>query len=104
MNSVYSQYFYHDIVATKQAVQQYQALKSNHIKHVTAASYESDNQPTENFQLEQTISPDASNVIIDASYPSTGKLLTVNSYKDGKLISTQDSSANVSTTTTYTYN
>ena len=104
ISRAHSQYYYNDIVATKQAVQQYQALKANHIRHVTATSYESDNQPTENFKLEQIISPDASTVTIDASYPSTGNLLTVNKYQDGKLISTQDSSANVSTITTYTYN
>jgi YD repeat-containing protein len=104
ISAVHSQYYFNDIIATRQAAQQYQALKSNHVRHVTAESYESDNQPTENFQLEQTISPDAGTVIINASYPSTGKLLTINTYKDGKLASTQDSSANVSTTTTYTYN
>lgn len=100
----HSQYYYNDIVATKQAAQQYQVLNANHIRHVTAASFESDNQPTENFQLEQTISPDAGTVTINASYPSTGNLLTINTYKNGKLTSTQDSSANVLTTTTYTYN
>lgn len=104
VNAVYSQYYYNDIVANKQAVQQYQALKSSGIKHVTAASYESDNQPTENFHLEQMISPDASTVTVNASYPSTGNLLTVNTYKDGRLFTTQDSSANVSTITTYSYN
>ena len=103
-NMVYSQYYYNDIVATKQAAQQYQALKTNHIKHVTAVSYESDNQPTENFKLEQTISPDAGTITINASYPSTGNLLTVNTYKNEKLAATQDSSANVLTNTTYTYN
>ncbi|TKK68286.1 hypothetical protein FC093_11670 [Ilyomonas limi] len=104
LNAAYSQYYYNDIVATKQAAQQYQALKANHISHVTAKSFESDNQPTENFQLEQTISPDANTVTVNASYPSTGNLLTVNTYKNGKLVSTQDSSANVLTTTAYTYN
>ena len=104
INAVYSQYYYNDLVATRQAAQQYQTLKTNHISHVTAQSFESDNQPTENFQLEQTISPDAGRVTIAASYPSTGNLLTVNTYKDGKLVNTQDSSANVSTATTYTYN
>lgn len=103
MHVGYSQYYYNDIVATQQAAQQYEALKSNHITHVMAESFESNNQPTENFHLEQTISPDANLVTIDASYPSTGKLLTVNTYKNGKLYNTQDSSANVSTTTTYAY-
>lgn len=104
LNAAHSQYYYNDIVATKLAAQQYQALKANHIRHVTAESFESNNQPTENFHLEQTISPDASTITINASYPSTGNLLTVNTYKNGKLVSTQDSSANVLTTTTYAYN
>ena len=104
MNIAHSQYYYNDLVATKQAVQQYDALKSNHVTHVTARSFENDNQPTENFMLEQTISPDANTVTINASYPSTGSLLTINTYKNGRLVSTQDSSANIRTTTSYAYN
>ncbi len=79
-NAVYSQYYYNDIVAPLQAAQQYETLKHNRISHVTAMSFESDNQPTENFQLDQTISPDANTVTIHASYPSTGNLLSVNTY------------------------
>lgn len=104
VNAAHSQYYYSDIVVTKQAVQQYNALKSNSIRHVTATSYESDNQPTENFQLAQTISPDANTVTINASYPSTGNLMTFNSYRNGRLVTTKDSSANVLTTTSYNYN
>jgi YD repeat-containing protein len=104
LNVARSQYYYNEIVATKQAAQQYQALKTNHITHITAQSFEGDNQPTENFKLEQTISPDANTVSINASYPSTGNLSTINTYRNGKLASTEDSSANILTKTTYTYN
>ncbi len=102
-NTAYSQYYYNDIIATHQSQQQYLALKKNRVAHVTASSYESDNQPTENFKLEQVIGDNARIITINASYPSTGYLTSVNTYKNQRLVSTRDSTANVITITTYTY-
>ncbi len=97
-----SQYYYNDIVAVQQAAKQYTSLVSAHVKRVSATSYEG-NQPVDNFKLEQTISPDARTITITSSDPASGDLLTINSYSNGRLVQTKDSSANVSSVATYNY-
>lgn len=99
-----SQYYYNDIVASQVAQKQYMALKNNHVTKVTATSYENTNQPVSDFMLEQTITPDAKTITINASYPSSGNTVTTTQYENDRPIKTYDSSANVVTITTYTYN
>lgn len=100
--AAYSQYYYNDIIALQQAARQYAALASAHIKRVSAISYEG-NQPIDNFKLEQTISADARTIIITSSDPASGDLFTLNSYRNGRLVQTKDSSANVASVATYSY-
>ncbi len=79
------------------------ALKTNHIHHVSAKSFESDGEPTEDFKLEQEISPEAKNITIHSSYPSSGNSTTINNYKFNKLVETLDSSANILNISKYQY-
>ncbi len=96
----YSQYYYNDIIALQQSQNQYEALQKNNIKQVTAASFNG-NRPDENFKLEQRVS--ARSITITSSDPSSGDLLTINTYNNGKLVHTTDSSANVMTVINYAY-
>ncbi len=98
----HSQYYYNDIVAFQQAAKRYSALVSARIKQVSATSFES-NQPVDNFKLEQQISPDARTITITSTDPSSGSLLTINSYNNGKLVQTKDSSTNVLSVAKYNY-
>ena len=100
--AAHSQYYYNDIVSFQQAAKQYTSLVAAHVKHVSATSYEG-NQPVDNFKLEQTISPDGKTIITTSSDPSSGDLLTINIYNNGRLVQTQDSSANVASTVKYSY-
>ncbi len=100
--SAYSQYYYTDIVAMQAAAKQYTDLVSAHIKQVSATSFNG-NQPVDNFKLEQRISPDFRTITITSSDPSTGDLLSINSYSNGKLVQTKDSSNNVLSVTRYSY-
>ncbi len=102
-NSVFSQYYYNDIMALQQSQKQYTALVSAHIKHVAATSFEG-SQPVDNFKLEQTISPDNKTISITSSDPSAGNLLTLNTYSNGKLVQTKDTSTNIISVTQYSYN
>ena len=102
-NSVFCQYYYNDVVALQQSEKQYMALVSAHIKQVSATSFEA-SRPVDNFKLQQTISPDGKSITIASSDPATGSLLTMNTYSNGKLVQTRDSSANVLSVTKYSYN
>ncbi len=97
------QYYYKDIVVAQLSERQYLALKTNHIHHVSATSYESDGQPTEDFSLTQEISPEAKTITVNSAYPSTGITITTNNYKFNKLVESVDNSKRVSNTTTYKY-
>ena len=101
-SSVFSQYYYNDIVAQQQSAKQYASLTGAHIKHVSAASFEG-NRPVDGFTVEQRISPDGKNITINTSDPSSGTSVTINTYRDGKLVQTIDSSTNVLSKTLYTY-
>ncbi len=100
--SAYSQYYYTDIVAMQAAAKQYAALVSAHTKQVSATSFNG-NQPVDNFKLEQRIAPDFRTITITSSDPSTGDLLSINFYSNGKLVQTKDSSTNVLSIAKYSY-
>jgi len=99
----YTQYYYNDIVALQQAQQQYEALKNNNIKTVIATSYENDNQPVENFSLEQHISAGAKTITVSSNDPASGAMFTTNRYENNRMVKTTDSTDKVVTTATYQY-
>lgn len=98
----FCQYYYNEIVAQQQSAKQYAALTAARIRHVSATSFEG-NRPVDGFVLEQRISPDAKTVTINTSDPSSGNSVTINTYRDGRLVQTVDSSTNVLNKTQYTY-
>lgn len=98
----FSQYYYTDILAAEQTDRQYKLLRSNLVQTVTAKSYESDNQQTQGFSIVQTISEDFKKIVTQTTYAS-GNSLTTSFYAGTKISKTQDSSAQVVTTTFYTY-
>ncbi|RFM28698.1 hypothetical protein [Deminuibacter soli] len=100
---VRAQYYYNDILAATQTNMQYRVLKANHIQKVSARSLENDNAVAAGFELNQQISRDAGKITTRTDYPSAGHSLTVSWYQDNHLVKTEDSSARVLTTTTYTY-
>lgn len=103
VNSVFSQYYYNDIVALHQSGKQYAALMSAGVKQVSATSFEG-NQPVDNFKLNQSISPGGKSITITSNDPATGSLLTINTYNNSRLSQTRDSSTNVLSVTKYNYN
>jgi hypothetical protein len=97
------QYYFNDILTTKQTNKQYSILKQNKIRQVSATSYEADGSLTEDFILSQQISANGASVITTAEYPSSGKSISTSWYTNDKINKTVDSADNVKNTTTYTY-
>lgn len=99
----YAQYYYNDIITTQQTNDQYALLKKNHVQQVSAKSYEANGELTTDFQLEQNILNNASEIVTTSSFPSTGKSESQSFYTNDKLSKTITNSNNVQSTVLYTY-
>lgn len=55
-----AQYYYKDIIATRQNIAQWQGYRDARVKSVHLASFEGNGEPTEGFQVDQTINGDFS--------------------------------------------
>src|SRR5436190_20130371 len=53
---VSAQYYYNDIITTRQTNRQYKLLKDNNIQEVNAKSFEADGRESEGFELSQQLS------------------------------------------------
>ncbi|BAV04702.1 YD repeat-containing protein [Filimonas lacunae] len=102
--TVKAQYYYNDILTVQQTNKQYQSYTTNHIKSISAASFESDGKAAESFEVTQKINADYSQMVTSASYPATGPSFTTHTYQFNQLVSTEDSTARVITKIAYTYN
>ncbi|WP_207496726.1 hypothetical protein [Aridibaculum aurantiacum] len=101
--NAYSQYYYSDILGTKQTNQQYQLMHSSQVKRVSATGFESNNQPTKDFLLEQQVANNGQQIITRSATIGTGESLFTSTYKDGRISRTYDSSAHAINTVDYTY-
>src|SRR5215813_9623149 len=97
----YCQYYYNDIVTTRQTNEQYSLLKKNHVQQVSAKSYEADGELTTDFVLEQKITADASEITTTSEYLSTGKSVSQSSYTNDKISKTITTTEHVTSTITY---
>lgn len=102
-NIAYSQYYFSDILISRQTNKQYLLLKANHIQQVSAKSFEAGDEPTEDFILEQNISKNSNVITTTSGYPSTGKSISTSVYVNDKISKTTNSSDNINSTTTYLY-
>lgn len=102
--AIHAQYYYNDIVSTKQTIQQQQELQKNNIKKVIAISKEADNTPTEGFMVEQTISNNASEIKTVTKSSATDVNTLVSWFDNSKIVKTKSSSKNLFTITDYLYN
>lgn len=96
-----SQYYYTDIVVLKETNRQYQAIKAARLSTISAKSFESDGQPTENFLLQQNIS--GSQITTSSNSVATGASVSVNYYTNNRLTKTADNDSNINSTVTYVY-
>src|ERR1700748_2058476 len=57
-----AQYYYKDLVATRENTAQWQLYKNNRVRSVKLSSFEADGQPTEGFLGDQDVSADFSRI------------------------------------------
>lgn len=96
-----AQFYYFDIIGTKQTNQLYKQLKSSGYSKITGISYNG-SEPSKDFVLEQTISKNGSITTKSASVGSSESYF-IGYYQDNKIIRSVDSGKNATNIIVYTY-
>jgi hypothetical protein len=78
ISSAWGQYYFNDLLATAQSQAQYQLLRANKVKKITAISFEEDGSANEAFLLEQELTMDGKKLSTKSGIQS-GKTSTVTS-------------------------
>lgn len=100
----HAQYYYKDVVGTKESAALIKAYKNNKVRSVVLKTYTINNTPLDNFSVQQEFLPlqNALRTITKTDY-SPVSYLTSFVDADGRVIKTTDSSAGVINTSVYTY-
>ncbi|HEV3412045.1 MAG TPA: RHS repeat domain-containing protein [Puia sp.] len=99
-----AQYYYKDIVATRQNIAQWQAYKSARVKSVRLNSFEGDGQPTDGFQIDQTVNSDFSGMTTHSKTNGATETWTFATYSpQGLLTSITDTSDTYQSVSSYQY-
>lgn len=99
-----SQYYYKDLVLSKQTANQWKLYRDNKVKAVTLGSFEGDGRPTEGFQAEQEVAGDFSRIsTYTKSSGTTESRLIVYYSPSGAPVRTVDTSDTYKSTSEYQY-
>jgi hypothetical protein len=96
------QYYYSDIVATKQTNQLYKLLRAFQFKRISATSYDG-NLPSKDFVLEQSIAGDGSKITTRSATIGSIESYFTGYYQNNKIARTVDSSNHAINTVNYEY-
>lgn len=102
-----AQYYYKDIIGTKESSELIKTYIKNKVRIVTLTSYDADNVKSDNLFVEQYFSPETKVLkTITGTGEDNANTSTVFTYGDenGNIIKTVDSSGIVVNTTSYNYN
>lgn len=101
----HAQYYYKDIIGTKESAELITSYRNNKVRTVALNSYTINNTPIDNFSIQQEFLPaqQALRTLTKSEYTSTS-YLTSYIDADGRVVKTTDSSNGVVNTTLYTYN
>ena len=97
-----AQYYYSDIVGTKQTNQQYKLLRAFQFKRISAVSFEG-SEPSKDFLLEQIISDDGRQIITHSATVGNMESYFISNYQNNKVTKTVDSGNNAINTVLYEY-
>jgi hypothetical protein len=101
---VNAQYYYKDILSTKQVIAEMAQLKEQKIKTVSLKSFEDDGSPSEGFFCEKRLSKNYSTTeMLTKSFVTGASVFTSSFNNKGLLIQTIDSSEISSSTSVYSY-
>ncbi len=81
-----AQYYFTDIVATKQSEEQYALLINNKVKQVKGISYSPSGDITEGFSIEQLITESGKKITTKTTMPNSSPFELTNLYENGLLI------------------
>lgn len=99
-----AQYYYKDIVATRQNTAQWQAYKTARVRSVKLNSFEGNGQPTEGFQVDETVNPDFSGMTTHSKTNGTTETWTFATYSPpGLLTGITDTSDTYQSVSVYQY-
>lgn len=99
-----AQYYFNDILTTRQTNKQYKLLKDNSIQQVTAKSFEADGTISEDFSLTQQLSQNSTVITTTSEHTGSGKTISIAQYNNNKIKKSTDSSDHIKSITTYSYN
>src|SRR3954453_6554186 len=97
-----AQYYYLDIIGTRQTNQQYKLLRAFQYKSISATSYEG-NMPLKDFLLEQRISNDGTQIITHSANIGNNESYFISNFSNNRVVKTVDSSTNAINTVLYEY-
>jgi YD repeat-containing protein len=100
-----AQYYYKDIVGTREASELVKVYTANKVSKVLLASYDAENTRSEDFYVEQQFNPVTRTLrTISRSGASNQSILTSVADASGNVVQTSDSSDMIISTTVYNYN
>lgn len=102
--TVNAQYYYKDIIGTRESAEMIKAYKANNIKRVSINSYDAEGTKDDDLFVMQEFN-NAANILKTLSRSGVTNESTLTSYTDaqGRVIKTTDSSENMVSTTIYQY-
>lgn len=98
-----AQFYYNDIIGTRQANQQYKNFKNQQVTRVNATSFEGNSQPLTDFLLEQAINFKNQQVITHSRSVSNGESFFISLFENERVVKTVDSNASAINTVLYDY-
>ena len=99
-----AQFYYKDVVATRQNIAQWQAYKTAHVRSARLSSFEGDGQPTEGFQIDQTVNADFSGMTTHSKTNGATETWTFATYSpQGLLTCITDTSDTYQSASIYQY-
>ncbi len=97
-----AQYYYSDILGTKQTNQLYKLIKSYQYKKINAVSFEG-SQPSKDFLLQQEILDDGARIVTRSASIGNSESYFTGYYQTNKISRTVDSGNNAINTVAYEY-
>lgn len=101
-NTAKAQYYFNDIITTKQSNSQHVLLKKNAIKKVQVFFKDADNTVDDNFTVEQHINNDAT-IIVTQTATANSKGTLTSSYINDRISTTQELLNGIKTNLQYNY-
>jgi YD repeat-containing protein len=99
-----AQYFYKDLIATRENTSHWQSYRDNRVKSVTLSSFEADGKPTEGFVGEKRLTDDYSEITTHTKTSGTTDSWIITEYSpQGRVLKNTDTSDTYRNVTVYQY-